>query len=208
MGDLMEFFLLSLKVTGVYVGGAIGTTLLDSWLESKELSEMSSQDTYLLIAALWPLYLVILAVSLLLRGFEIMILRARNSVLGSEEDADPKMQGENKNAEAEEEAPIIPNRFREEMGLLMNDISTPGDKKEVWHTGAALRSIVEDPERWIKRLYVTKEVLRVMERHPGYSPGPAPTPKSRVMTGRFYGIPVEVDPKISGFCFYWKEISE
>ena len=98
MGDLMEIVLLVLKVLGIYLGGAIGTTLLVSWLESKVYKEISSQDTYILIATFWPIYLVFIPVLLTLDGFGALILQVRNSVLGNEEETEA--QEEAKDPEA------------------------------------------------------------------------------------------------------------
>lgn len=206
MGNLMEFFLLSLKVTGVYVGGAIGTTLLVSWLESKVYKEISPQDTYILIATFWPIYLVFIPVLLTLDGFGALILQVRNSVLGNEEETETPEEAE----KTEKDPPVIPGNYREAMELLMNDIDCAGNTKEAGFTGATLRDIVKDPGRRIKWIYVTRDVLRIMERHPKYSPCPVPVDAPGggslpIVRGSFYGIPVVEDPKISGFCFYWIE---
>lgn len=206
MGDLMEIVLLVLKVLGIYLGGAIGTTLLVSWLESKVYKEISPQDTYMLIATFWPIYLVFIPVLLTLDGFGALILQVRNSVLGNEEETEA--QEEAKDPEATPR--VVPGNCKEAMEPLMRDANPSGDPEEAGLTGATLRDIVKDPGRRIKWIYVTRDVLRIMERHPKYSPCPVPVDAPGggslpIVRGSFYGIPVVVDPRISGFCFYWIE---
>lgn len=203
MGDLMEIVLLVLKVLGIYLGGAIGTTLLVSWLESKVYKEISSQDTYILIATFWPIYLVFIPVLLTLDGFGALILQVRSSVLGDTKEEETETPEETE--KTEKDPPVIPGNYREAMELLMNDIDCAGNAKEAGFTGATLRDVVKDPERGIKRIYVTRDVLRVMERHSQYFPYPILENGNSSIRGRFYGIPVVVDPRISGFCFYWTE---
>lgn len=178
---MMKTILTISYIVSLYFAGGLVTTLLDVWMWKRGWTLREDKLTDTLFALLWPLYLPILILALLYRGTSFLVSRIREAAgQEAQEDEVP-----------EANTPEYPHM-------------TPYDNTDLVaarEAGKTLRRILQDKSRNIGRVYLSFDCFIVLRKSEDF----VLTPWTPYIGGIYHGIPIEMDPDLSGYCFYWKE---